>query len=198
MNTVHFRLIVSLLGLLCLNSIAAADKAPLSEDALRREAQAIVVGTIDSIRIETEEAAFERGLGNSDWGIYLTLRVESVEDGDVEPETLEARCFRIKSRRSMQEYLSPSGHHPIPDVGTRVRVYLAPRDGSWDVVLPNGIAAAGGDRQSAELLPDAAAVTQLRSLAYTFVLPLEAWLSTAVAGLLMVALMVWLRRRRRR
>lgn len=198
MNITHQCLIASLLGALCLNSVATAEKAPLSDDALRTEAQAIVVGTVESIRIEAEEATLGRGLGNSDWGIYLTLQVESVEKGKVDRGTLEARCFRIKSRRSIQEYLAPSGHHPIPEVGTRVRACLTKRAGSWDVVLPNGIAAEGNADSARDVLADAQEVAQLRSLAYTYILPLEGWLLVLLIGAPVTMCVGWLRRHKKR
>lgn len=195
MNIKNLQVTGSLFALFCLSSTTFAEKAPLSAEALQDEAQAIVVATIEQIRIESEASTFEQGFGNSDWGIYLTLSVESVEKGQVHNTTLEARCFRIKTRRSLQEYLTPSGHHPIPGIGTRVRAYLERRDGSWDVVLPNGIAVHGDE--SAKILPDAKEVTQLRSLAYTFVLPLEGWLLVAFVGLLVLTFIGWQRRRRR-
>ncbi len=64
-------------------SAAFADKAPLSAEALQTEARAVVVATIEKIRIESEKSIYEPGLGNTDWGIYLTLDIESVEKGDV-------------------------------------------------------------------------------------------------------------------
>jgi len=87
MNMKNVLLAGSLLGLFSLNSTANAEKAPLSAEALQSEAQAIVVVTVEKIRIESEPSTFERGLGNSDWGIYLTLHVETVEKGDVEFDT---------------------------------------------------------------------------------------------------------------
>ena len=69
-----------MIGLLCLNATAAADKAPLSAEGLQNEADLVVAATIEKIRIETEVSQFE-GAGNWDWGIYLTLRVESIEKG---------------------------------------------------------------------------------------------------------------------
>ncbi len=167
---------VSLVGALCLDSTATAEKAPLSDGDLQNEAQAIVVATVEEIRIESEPSTFERGFGNSDWGIYLTFGIDSVEKGNVAGQTLEARCFRIKSRRSIQEYLTPSGHHPIPGIGTHVRAYLRKRAGAWHVVLPNGITAHNAGQSPGKSLPDAKQVAELRSLAYTFILPLEAWL----------------------
>jgi hypothetical protein len=192
----RYLLAAVVIGVPWLTSPAFAEKAPLSEEGLQDEAQAVVVATIEKIRIRSEPATFERGFGNSDWGIYLTLNVESVEKGDVAGQTLEARCFRIRSRRSVQEYLTPSGHHPIPDVGTRVRAYLERQGDAWAVVLPNGIRADG--RRPGERLADAKQVTALRSLAYTYVLPLEAWLLVLVIGIPLAACLGWLRKRKRR
>jgi hypothetical protein len=89
---------------------------------------------------------------------------------------LEARCFRVKSRKSILETLTPSGHHPIPGNGTRVRVYLEKENGSWSVVLPNGITSvedAGGFPGGN--LQDATEVAQLRNRGYTYFLALEHW-----------------------
>lgn len=187
--------VVSLVALLWLSSTAAADKAPLSDEALQNEAQVILVATIEKIRVETGASQFE-GPSNWDWGIYLTLRVESVERGKVEEETLEASCFRIKSRRSVSEYLTPSGHHPIPEVGTRVKAYLEHRSSSWDVVLPNGLVSIpDGSQETGVRLPDARQVTELQSLTYTYLLPLEAWLLVLIVGASVLFCVRWIRKR---
>ena len=175
-------------------SAAFAEKAPLSDEALQTEAGAVVLATIEKIRIDPEDSIYEPGFGNSDWGIYLTLDIESVEKGDVPDRPLEARCFRIKSRRSAQGYLSPSGHHPIPDVGSRVRVFLEQDDGSWNVILPNGISAA----DESNTLADAENVTRLQSFAYTFIFPVEAWLFAALLGLPALTFFIWRWKRRHR
>lgn len=198
MSIKNLQLVGTLFILLCVSSTAFAEKAPLSAEATQSEAEAIVVATIKNIRIESESSTLEPGFGNSDWGIYLTLSIESVEKGQITVATLEARCFRVKTRRSAQEYLSPSGHHPIPEIGTRVRVYLEERDGSWHIVLPNGIAADRDGQQSSEALPDAKEVTRLRSFAYTFILPLEVWLFIGFIGLAVLAFLGWRWKRRRR
>lgn len=176
-----------------LNSLAFAEKAPLSVQALQEQADAVVVATIEQIRIESEPSRFEPGFGNSDWGIYLKLRLETVEKGDVAAGRLEVRCFRIRHRRSALESLTPSGHHPIPPTGTRARVYLAREDGSWFVVLPNGIVPSDEDA------PDAPEVTQLRSRLFTYFLPLELWgLLIIVATFVLVCVKLIVRWRNRR
>ena len=186
-------LLISLFAAVSLNSLAYAEKAPLSVGELQKQADAIIVATIEHVRVESEPSRFERALGNFDWGIYLTLRLETVEKGNVPDNQLEARCFRIRQRRSSTEYLTPSGHHPIPATGTRVRVYLEKEDGVWHVVLPNGIACLESNAQ------DAIEVAQLRNRAYTYLLPIEIWILlviVAIPVLICITLIVrWYKRR---
>ena len=189
---------------LLLTPVVFAEKFPLSLDELQTEADAIVMAHIEHIRIESESSRFERAFGNADWGIYLTLRVETVEKGKLSETQLEARCFRIKYRTSCMRYLTPSGHYPIPGTGTRVRAFLEMESGSWNVVLPNGLIPPDANEYSAHWssytnrsgpnCPDAAEITALRSRGYTYVLPLEIWVLIFVAiGLykLAVALVRW-------
>ena len=188
------------LFLLCVTVPARAEKAPLSVEALQQEASAIVVATIERIRVQTEEAEFGKAFGNWDWGIYLTLRNESVVKGpvgeDLNSSRLEVRCFRIKSRRNMWGYLAPSGHSPIPETGARVKVYLEHRKQGWAVLLPNGIVPLSAAGQPIrESVPDAQRVVELRSLMYTWLLPLEAWPPLLVSGAIVVLCVRWLRRR---
>ena len=190
--------LVSMLGLLILNATAMADKAPLSAEGLRNEADLVVVATIEKIRIETEASQFE-GAGNWDWGIYLTFRVESIEKGDFEGDSLEAKCFRIKSRRSAYEYLTPTGHYPIPETGTRVKAFLERAGSSWDVILPNGLAPISADgNESSKRLPEAKQVHQLRSLTYTYLLPIEGWLLLIAIGIPLLLCIRWFWRRNHR
>jgi hypothetical protein len=196
MNTRCFLLIF--LGL-TLTAPAFAEKFPLTVAELRNEADVIVVASIEDIRVESEPSHIERGFGNSDWGIYLTLKVEMVEKGDVLDEQLDARCFRIKSRRSSMEFLTPSGHHPIPGPGARVRAYLKKEYGLWRVVLPNGITSV--DNANNELpggnLVDATEVMQLRSPAFTYILPIEIWV-VIIPVIVLSILLCWFLRRRYR
>lgn len=185
----------SLVVVLLLNSLAFAEKAPISVTELQDQADAIVVAIIEQIHTEAEPSRVERGFGNSDWGIYLTLRLETVEKGNVSDEQLEARCFRIKSRRSYFGFISPSGHHPIPETGTRVRVYLKRRNGLWSVVLPNGVTSVeNGSGKPGGDLQDATEVTQLRSRRFTYFLPMETWILIGIP----VLIGLWWRRRRKR
>ena len=115
-------LIVLGLSLIRVDAVTAA-VSPRDIDQLR-QADLIVVGVIDSVVVEPERSRVERGFGNYDWGIYLTLSVETVEKGDFSEPEIEARCFRVESRRSANEYLSVNGHDPIPGAGTKARIYL--------------------------------------------------------------------------
>ena len=174
---INFLPLVSLFVSVLLTSLVFAEKAPLSVEELKRQADAVVVATIKHIRVEAEPSRFDTGLGNSDWGIYLALKLEAVEKGGVLDGQLEARCFRIRLRRSLWEYLTPSGHHPIPGTGTRVRAYLAKGQNSWSVVLPNGITSANDvDDQPGGNLQDAFKVSQLRSRGFTYFFPIEIWI----------------------
>ncbi len=153
-----------------------AEKLPQSPAQLREHSDLIVVGRIVDLQIGTERSHIETGFGNYDWAIDLTLHVTKVEKGEFTGDSLEARCFRIKSRKSVVEYMTPSGNHPIPAVGTLVRAHLYQRDRRWRVVFPNGLA----EPQAASELPDAKAVQQLKEGGYTYGLPFELWVAIAV------------------
>ena len=71
------------------------------------------------------------------WAIDLTLQVTNVEKGQFTGDKIVARCFRIKSRKSGWEYMTPSGNHPIPAVGTLVRAYLYECERRWATTLIN-------------------------------------------------------------
>lgn len=181
-----------ILAMLCPTPLHA-EKAPSSIEALRLEATAIVIGTIHNIRIETEPSEFETGGGNMDWGIYLTLAIESAEKGAISPgQLIETRCFRIQYRTSMLEYLTPSGHAPIPSIGTHVRMYLAKSEMGWSVLLPNGIEVLSGKSD------DAPEIAALNSRAYTYWLPIEAWFLLTVVIAASSVVSIVLRRVRNR
>ena len=194
--------IVALAAVTCSTNPAQAEIAPRSLDQLE-ESELIVVGTIKQIRIESERSQIERGFGNYDWGIYVTLAIESVEKGQLADTEIEFRCFRIKSRRSAMEYFTPSGHRPIPGTGTKVRVYLYGEKPNWSPVLPNGITPPDANDDESVWpdgrLTDASEIGELGSLLYTYVLPLELWgiLVFVVAPVAIVAT-VFIRRLRRR
>ncbi len=184
--------LLSLFVATMLNSLAVAARIPLSVEKLQKQADVVVVATVERIRIKSEPSRFEPAFGNADWGVYLTLRVETVESGNLADNQLEARCFRIRYRRSNLEYYTASGHRPIPAKGTRVRAYLQGEDRLWHVVLPNGIVPLDDNA------PDAPEVTQLRGRAYTYILPLELWVLLIVIGVPVVLCCTFVRRRRRR
>ena len=176
---------------------ARAEIAPRTLGELQ-QSELIVIGTIEEIRIEAERSRIERAFGNYDWGIYIKLRVEAVEKGQLDGTEVDFRCFRIKSRRSAAEYLTPSGHRPIPGVGTRVRVHLNAAKSDWGAALPNGITmpyAPDENVWSDDRLSDAAEVLELRSLMYTYVLPLELW---GILLFFVTPIAIILRRLRRR
>lgn len=171
---------MAIAGFFCLlgfTSVVCADLPPKSYAQLNA-AETIVVGTIQQIRVESERSLVEKGFGNYDWGIYVTLSIENVEKGELEEAEIEVRCFRVKSRRSATERLSVTGHRPIPQVGTRVRVYFNETDG-FEPILPNGITlSTANDDSSVDVgyaLVEARKVSHLSSLAFTFLFPLELW-----------------------
>lgn len=155
---------------------ARADVAPASPEELRKWATLIVEGVIEGLRVGREPSELEPGFGNTDWGIYLTLRVDGVLKGEAPEGPLVARCFRVRQRRSLVESLTPSGHHPIPGVGTRVTAHLNGEDGAWRVVLPNGIQVMDGPES------DAPEIADLRSGGYAWLLPVELWAVVGLAG----------------
>lgn len=194
-----FLFVVSCISVVVVGGVhAKAEIRPRSLSELR-ESELVVVGTIMRINIVTERAEIERGFGNYDWGIYLTLAIESVEQGQLSHAEVEFRCFRIKSRRSSMEYLTPSGHRPIPARGTRVRVHLNRENSRWAAVLPNGITPTdANDDQS--VIPDgrlteASEVRELRSLTYTYLLPLDVWMIIVVVVFIAILATIFLRRR---
>ena len=195
---------VTLLSFVCqsfLCSLLLAEKAPLSPEALVDESDLVVVGEVVDLRIRSERSHIEQGFGNYDWAIYVTIEFTDVEKGVLEDsDTILARCFRIKTRKSLTEYLTPSGNRPIPGVGTTVRahLYADKDDGSWRVVFPNGLASTSGEAR----LSDADAVQKLSSGGFTFLLPIELWIVFLVIGIpiaiIFVLVIVFVRRRRSR
>ena len=158
---------------------AVAERAPLSQAELVEHAHLVVVGKIVDLGIKTERSHIERGFGNYDWAIDVTIEIDEIDRGRFEDSnTIVARCFRIKSRKTSTEYLTPSGNHPIPDVGTAVRAYLYMSDGLWRVIFPNGFQPLSNDAK----LTDAPAVSQLSGGGYTFLLPIELWIVALVIG----------------
>ncbi len=184
--------LLSLLATAMLHSPALAAMAPLSVEKLQQRAEVIVVATIEHIRAESEPSQFQPRFGNADWGIYLTLRVGEVEKGNLAGDQLEARCFRIRYRRSGLEYFTVGGHRPIPARGTRVRAYLEGGDQAWRVVLPNGIVPLDGNAGEAPEL------MQLRGREFTYILPMEIWVILIVVGVPVFFCVKWIIRRHKK
>jgi hypothetical protein len=130
----------SMVGTFCLLATTLlAERAPRSPAQLLEEAELVVVGRIADLQIRTERSHIETGFGNYDWAIDVTLQITNVEKKRFEGNTIVARCFRIKSRKSVVEYMTPSGNHPIAAPGAMVRAHLYQRDHRWRVVYPNGL-----------------------------------------------------------
>ena len=139
-------------------STALAERGPRPPMMLIDESDLVIVGKIIDLNITSERSHIEQGFGNYDWAIDLTIRVIDIEKGRFDAtDRIVARCFRIKSRNSLMEYLSPSGNRPIPDVGAIVRAHLYRDANVWRVVIPNGLAST----QDKAKLTDAYAVQQL-------------------------------------
>jgi hypothetical protein len=170
------------------SSAIYAERFPLTQAALLAEAQAVVVGTVRELEIQEEQSDMERGSGNYDWAIDLVIDVGHVEKGDLgNASIVVVRCFRIKSRKSFWEFVSVSGNHPIPDVGTEVRAYLYRDHARWRAIYPNGISSAA-EAGSETPLKDADAVVRLPSPCYTYLLSTEAWLLLAVLAVPLVCI----------
>ena len=188
-----------LLAVFCfLAASLQAERFPRSPAQLIEEAELVVVGQIMDLQVGTERSHIETGFGNYDWAIDVTLQITNVEKGRFAGDSIVARCFRIKSRKSVVEYMTPSGNHPIPAPGTMVRAHLYQRDHRWRVVYPNGLV----DPQGTTELPDAEPVRQLEGGGYTYGLPLELWgaIGALVAIYLLLRWMIrwlwrWLRRK---
>jgi len=176
--------------------LARAEVAPRSAGQLAGYSDLIVTGEVVDLTVTSERSRIESGFGNYDWIVALKIWVDGVEKGDgPEGQFLTAYCFRVKSRKSLLEFLSPSGHHPIPGAGAKVRAYLAQADSRWHVVLPNGLQSVDENTE----LADAPEVEAL-SCGFTYLLPLGAWILIAILGLLIFAtvrLVRFVRKRRR-
>ena len=175
--------LLSFVWLFVFPALICADVPPKSFAQLN-EAETIIVGTVQKIRVAPERSLVERGFGNYDWAIYVQISIEAIEKGNLDAPEIEIRCFRVKSRRSATESLSVTGHRPIPQVGTKVRVYL---DGA-EPILPNGITlTAASDDSSVGFdhgVVEAVEVRKLKSRAFTYFLPIE------IVGLLVVGLWI--------
>jgi hypothetical protein len=170
MRTVFLIILISLV----VSQSVHASYPPKSPERLQQYADLIVVGQIEKLRIETERVGGGPVFGNCDWAIYLTIKVDSVEKGTFLQDRLEARCRKVKSRRSVFTYYgSMSGNYPIPDAGTHVRAYLRCIPDSLNVIIPNGLASPDPDSK----LVHASQLKQLRGrVRYTFIFPVEIWL----------------------
>ena len=172
-----------------------AARAPLTPVALAQESELIVTGRILALNVGVERAHLERGFGNYDWAIDLTLAIQSIENGEYDSsEPIVARCFRIKSRKSQWEYFTPGGNRPIPDVGAEVRAHLYRRGGSWRVVHPNGLQPVPDQAP----LADAAVIPVSKRMVFTYLLPVEIWICLVVAGVILLGIVRLVRRFRRR
>jgi hypothetical protein len=164
-----------------------AAKAPMSMQQLQSEADLIVEGEVTDLRVQPGPSRYESGFGNSDWLIDVTIDVDQISKGAHSDSQITARCFRIRSRRSSIEFLTPGGNDRIPEVGTAVRVYLERAEDRWHVLHPNGF-----ESLSPQPLVEAPVIAALGSGYYTFGLPLEGW-CMFLAVLLLASLFFWVR-----
>lgn len=187
---------LAFVGLVATTPPVAAERAPLSTERLWAEADLVVIADVVSASVGTERSHHERGFGNYDWTIDLSLRVSQVEKGSWPgDEILVGRCFRIKSRKSMVEFFTSSGNDPIPGAGVAVRAYLYRRDPVWRVVFPNGLQSIS-DRT---VLASGAEMRALSLPHYTYGLPLEFWgVGLVLSTVISFVALLWRRWRRRR
>ena len=66
------------------SSALLAERAPLPESQLVEEADLIVTGEIADLRVTTERSEIEQGFGNYDWAIYVTIKIDELQSGDVQ------------------------------------------------------------------------------------------------------------------
>ena len=78
----------------------------------------------------------------------------------------------VEAQRLQLVLATRGGHDPIPEVGQTVRAYIQRDERDYVVIDPNGFASVDGTQ-----LVQAAAVKGLRRGGYTFLLPLEIWIS---------------------
>jgi hypothetical protein len=170
------RTFIATLLVLCPEKLPAAE-APKSPERLRGETSHIVTGELTRIEIRSQYSEIEAG--SFDYAILCSIAVESVEKGEgIKPgEQLIASCFRPKTRLGFLQQISLQGHWPVPAPGQQVRAYLVRGRGTYSVVHPNGFTPTDSGR-----LIEANELAQLGrwSPVFTFLLPLELWVLTAV------------------
>jgi hypothetical protein len=151
-----------------------AEKSPRTPAQLAKESDLILVGTILALKVGVERSHVETGFGNYDWAIDLTIGIQRIEKGQYDPaESIVVRCFKIKSRKSLLEYISVSGNELVPALGQEVRAHLYRQGEIWRVVYPNGLAPVSNHDR---LVDTAATPVPARGTAFTYWLPLELWI----------------------
>jgi hypothetical protein len=125
--------------LLCVLCIAfgavapvSADKPRLSQDELRRQADVILVGKVQSYR--TQSRVFET---EERTRVLLDVLVEFVEKGKPDAEvgqTIQIRCDRL-TRPSPLMLATHIGNEPFPAPDGRARFYLERQS----AIAPNGV-----------------------------------------------------------
>lgn len=117
-----------------------AARAPLSDDALEKEAVLVVSGSVTSIRSEVKKSEVETAAGVHRDRIYtITVKVTKVAKGDVKVgEEIVVQAWipvvRLPPLPGLQ------GHSNIPTNGQKVTFYLTKEAGVYKPILPNGIA----------------------------------------------------------
>lgn len=176
----------ALIAVLAATTDLRASLGPKSSTTLRAEAELIVVAEVLEIEVRSERSRVQTGFGNYDWRVYVTLQVHEVEKGHtaVAGDKLIVECLVIKSRKRQTGYIDWESHDPIPETGQLVRAYLWRYDESYMVIDPNGFAPVDN-----RPLVSSAAVSTLYPArrVYTYLLPLEAWITSAVLVALVVS-----------
>lgn len=116
-----------------------ADRPPLSAEALKEEATHIVVGLVDA-RFSRPRVTSAIGKGTLEDHFAFEISIQKAEKGEgLKPgELVYARAFQVK-QPGEPNATGSGGHHPLPEPGDYVRVYLQKdKKGGYDVVYANG------------------------------------------------------------
>lgn len=119
---------------------ALAEIPPLSPEELDASATHVVAGEVAQVYTARREK-------EGDWVdelVCIEIRVLDVEKGEgIAPgQVVHARTWQAEDRPD--GWAGPGGQYTIPEVGTLVRVHLeTAADGSREILMPNGINAAG-------------------------------------------------------
>ncbi len=121
---------------------ALAELPPLSPDELDANATHVIAGIVT--QVFTARKVHEDRKGWEDDVVCLEIRVVDVEKGEgiAVGQLVYARTWDAAERPD--GWAGPGGQYEVPAVGALVRVHLEQgEDGGRDILIPNGINAAG-------------------------------------------------------